>query len=1015
MRVIAKIVTLLVCTLIVPAAAFAQATIAGAVKDSSGAVLPGVTVEAASPALIEKVRTAVTDGTGQYRVEDLRPGTYTVTFSLAGFNTFKREGIELTGSFTATVNAELKVGSVAETITVSGEAPIVDVQSAKREMTLNNDVVRSIPNVRNYNSMVVLVPGVITNNNDVTTGVVTTQFPIHGGRNNEGRLSIDGLSIINPPGGGQPPTYVADIGNAQEVSFTTSGGLGESETAGLVMNLVPKTGGNTVHGSAFFSGTGEKLEADNFTDALRKQLPTPTPINKVYDLNGSIGGPIRHDRIWYFVNARTQGSTRIIAGIYYNQNAGDPTKWTYVPDVSRPQYNDRTWENGSGRITWQATPRNKMGGFWDEQVVCRACTGTTYGITDPARMSPEAGGLSQYKPLRVTQWTWSSPATNRLLLDAGMGTTYYGWGDFERDPNPTHDLIRVNEQCTRGCASNGGIPGLFYRSQDYALNYTGAYTWRASASYVTGAHSMKLGYQGTYMTDDRTWYTNSQNMTYRFDNGVPNQLTESISPWVNNARAGWNALFVQEQWTSGRLTLQGALRYDRASSWFPAQQEGPSRFLPTPMIFPETKGVDSYNDITPRMGVAYDVFGNGKTAIKANLGKYLEGVGVQLNFANSNPTLRVPTSTGPFQTQGVQRTWNDANKNLVPDCNLLNPLAQDLTASGGDFCGQISNLRFGQPVLTNNYDPALLNGWGVRSSDWNLGVAVQQQIAPRASIEVAYARRWYHGFTATDNVLTKSSDYTPFSIPAPADARLPGGGGYTVSGLYDVVPTLAGQISNLITDSRGYGNMYQYFNGVDVTLNVRTQGGLTFQGGTSTGQTVADACGVRASLPELNVGIGAGLAGSTVSPTSPYCHVAYGVLTQFRGLASYTVPKIDVQVSGVMQSKPGALLAANYAVPNAVAAQSLGRNLSGNVTNVTVNLISPGSMYGDRVNQLDFRVAKLLKFGTTRTTVGVDLYNALNASPILSYNNTFVPNGSWLLPTSVLTGRMARISAEFTF
>ncbi len=259
------------------------------------------------------------------------------------------------------------------------------------------------------------------------------------------------------------------------------------------------------------------------------------------------------------------------------------------------------------------------------------------------------------------------------------------------------------------------------------------------------------------MTDDRTWSTNSQNLTYRFNNGVPNQLTESIGPWVNNARAGWDAVFAQDTWTRSRLTLQGALRFDTSSSWFPAQQEGPSRFLPTPILIPETKGVNSYKDITPRLGVAYDVFGNGKTAIKANIGKYLEGVGVQLNYANANPTLRFPQTTSVFGTAGVTRTWTDANGNFTPDCNLQNPNSQDLRATGGDFCGALSNLSFGQNITTNNYDPALLNGWGVRSSDWNLGASIQQQLMARASIEVAYSRRWYHGFTVNDNLALSNS------------------------------------------------------------------------------------------------------------------------------------------------------------------------------------------------------------------------------------------------------------------
>jgi hypothetical protein len=998
--------------IVVPTAALAQAVIAGVVRDTSGAVLPGVTVEAASPALIEKVRSAVSDGAGQFRVEDLRPGTYTVTFTLPGFSTFKREGIELTGSFTATLNVELRIGSLEETITVTGESPIVDVRSARRETTLDNDVLKAIPSVRSYNALVVVVPGVVTNTNDVATGTATTQFPIHGGRNNEGRMTVDGLNVGNPPGGNQPPGYAVDVGNSQEITFTTSGGLGEAETAGLVMNVVPKTGGNSIQGSFFYSGSGKNLQSDN-TEGTG--LAAATPLTKVYDINFAIGGPIKKDRVWYFATARTQGSTRVNANMFYNKNAGDPTKWTYDPDLDRPGFSDRTWENVTGRITWQATPRNKIGGFWDEQSVCRKCEGATIGITTPAVAAPEAISPNPTKPLRVPQVTWSSPVTSRLLLDAGFGGTYYGWGGFERDPNPTRDLIRVSEQCAGGCANNGNRPGIVYRSQDFGDNRTGSYTWKASAAYVTGAHSFKVGYQGTLMTDDRTWSTNTQNLWYRVNNGVPNQLTQLISPWINNARAGWHAVFAQEQWTMKRLTLQGAVRFDNAGSWFPAQKIGPTRFLPVPYDFPETKGIDRYNDITPRMGLAYDVFGNGRTAVKMNLGKYLEGVGVQLNYANTNPTLRVPTSTGPFGTPGVTRTWTDANANFQPDCDLASPSANDFRGSGGDFCGQVSNLRFGQNVLTGNYDPDLLSGWGVRASDWSFGLSVQQQLMERMSIEVAYHRRSFAGFTLSDNLLVQPSDYDPWSLTAPVDPRLPNGGGYTITGLYDINPARAGQIDNLSTLANKYGDWYQYFNGVDITLNMRTQGGFTFQGGVSTGQNVADNCDVRASLPELSAGIGAGLVGSNVSPTSPYCHVAYGFLTQFRGLGTYTIPRIDVQVSSVFQSKPGAMLSANYAVPAAVVAQSLGRAPSGNVTNVTVNLVEPGSMYGDRINQLDFRFAKILRFGRTRTMVGLDLYNIANANPVLTYNNTFNPGGLWLQPNSILTGRLARISAEFTF
>jgi hypothetical protein len=238
---------------LVPASAYAQASITGVVKDSSGAVLPGVTVEASSPALIEKVRTAISDGTCQYRIVDLRAGTYTVTFALAGFGTLRREGIELAGSFTATVNADLKVGAVQESVTVTGETPIVDVQSAQRQVTVSGDVIASIPSSRAYGAIFALNPAVQMGAGaalDIQVMPGLSVFGGAGGRGTEGRVQLDGLNTGAPLSGGGTSGYVPDLGTAQEVSFTTSGGLGEAEVGGPVMNIVPRTGGNTIKGNA---------------------------------------------------------------------------------------------------------------------------------------------------------------------------------------------------------------------------------------------------------------------------------------------------------------------------------------------------------------------------------------------------------------------------------------------------------------------------------------------------------------------------------------------------------------------------------------------------------------------------------------------------------------------------------------------------------------------------------------------------------------------------------------------
>jgi hypothetical protein len=272
-----------------------------------------------------------------------------------------------------------------------------------------------------------------------------------------------------------------------------------------------------------------------------------------------------------------------------------------------------------------------------------------------------------------------------------------------------------------------------------------------------------------------------------------------------------------------------------------------------------------------------------------------------------------------------------------------------------------------------------------------------------------------------DNLSLLPSDLTPFSIVAPLDSRLPEGGGYNVSGLYDVVPEKAGQVNNLVADSRRYGTWGQYFNAVDVTVNVRVGKDFTFVGGTSTGQSVADNCDIRAHLPELATTttgtspFGPGLVGSIVTPVSPYCHVAFGILTQFRGLSSYVVPRADIQLAATFQSKPGAMLAANYAAPNSVVAPSLGRNLSGNASTVTINLVPPGTMYGDRINELDLRIGKILRFGPARSLVAVDIYNALNSSAVLTYNPAFVPGGTWLQPLTILTPRLIKLTAEIDF
>src|SRR5687768_9804980 len=366
---------------LLPSMTWAQASIAGVVRDSSGSVLPGATVEVSSPALIEKVRTAVSDSTGQYRVIDLRPGTYSVVFTLPGFNQFRRDGIELTGALTATVNADLRVGDLQETVTVTGETPIVDVQSVRRQTTLDNEILTTVPTARSWAATAVLIPGIVTQAGASADVQITPQMTVFGGmggRGNEGRMQVDGLGTGAALNGGGVSTYVADVSNAAEVVTTTSGGLGEAEVGGPTLSIVPRSGGNTVSGQAYLSGVTRGMVGSNYTDELRAAgLATPGALIKQWDFTGGVGGPIKQDRIWYYVTARDEGQHRTIPGIFPNLNAGlAPTpgdgnrSWFYEPDRSKEARGAESFQLYSARFTIQATPRNKFNIHWDWQVPC---------------------------------------------------------------------------------------------------------------------------------------------------------------------------------------------------------------------------------------------------------------------------------------------------------------------------------------------------------------------------------------------------------------------------------------------------------------------------------------------------------------------------------------------------------------------------------------------------------------------------------------------------------------------
>ena len=607
------------------------------------------------------------------------------------------------------------------------------------------------------------------------------------------------------------------------------------------------------------------------------------------------------DRFWFFTNYRNEGSWVTVPGMFANANLtgfttpdvpNSAVPFTYTANRALPDYTAGSWQVGSARATLQANAKNKFNVFWDEQHPCNGGSqlpngpgcrqpSSSYVFDGTTTTAPEAGSVWEAHQ-RVQQATWSSTVSNTMLIEAGFSNYLSRYGAFQEPGDVTQDLVRVTEGCSvNGCANNGSIPGLIYRSEAPSSNWIGAHTWHASMSHVRGAHNMKFGYQGAWHVDDSKNFSNLNYYSMTLQNGLASctngtatscpgvSLTETLNPFQIHNVVRYDAFYAQDQWVLGRFTLLGALRFDHAWSYFPTESIGGVRFYPGNITFSQTdptlttpsaalcgtvpasgipvgsgtciNNVTGYKNITPRGGMAWDVRGDGKTSIKVSLGKYLEAAASgNGNYTAGNPVLRMPTS--------VTRSWNDVNQNYTPNCNLANPLANG-------SCAQISNLNFGLPVFTNSFDSGLMGGWNVRPADWGLVSSVQQQLVGRTSVEFNYVLRWLENLTATDNILQPVSDYTPFTITAPLNPKLPGGGGYVVGSaaqpLYNVTQNVASTINNYTTLASNFGTQYQHYNGFLMNLTSRPSNGLTVSGGFNMGDTVSDNCAVRAMDPSL--------------------------------------------------------------------------------------------------------------------------------------------------------------------
>jgi len=1031
MRAFVRGLTAIGIVLLVSTAAHAQATLSGLVRDTSGAVLPGVNVEASSPALIEKTRATVTDSEGRYAIPDLRPGAYTVTFTLSGFKTIIRQGVELSGTNITTINADLAVGAVEETITVTGATPIVDLQSTTRQAVLDQEIVSAVPSSRTPFTVGVLIPGVVKGafmSQDVGGSVVqeVASLEANGGRTADQRMMVNGVALSSMIAGGWGGGAVPNATGTAEFAIDVSGVDAQAATGGVRINFIPRDGGNKFSGTLFGSYANDSFAADNFTGTdlskpcspgstttNRCGLATPNTIKANGDFNPGIGGPLARDKAWFFVSGRYLFADNFAAGVFPNRNANNLNAFSYDPDTSTRAVIHQEQQIGQARLTWQINPKNKIGVTTDFERFCACETGIGPGVT--GLTAPEAGVDRRFPLQRFVTMDWSSPVSNRLLLEASGIHRVERWGGMHLQEgkqgapsNLTPGIISVTDNPN---LITGG--SLTYRS---AAEFNNSWNWnihyRAAVSYITGTHTFKVGFNNAYGHHENTTYTNpAAPIAYTFANGSPTQITYRIAPRTVKVNVDHDlGLFAQDRWTVQRWTLSGGVRFDAFATSFPEQGISGTFFGHTlNATFPKLDNLN-WKDITPKLGATYDIFGNGKTALKVTLNKYLEGLGTTGGFAAADNVSDLPS---PIRRLNVQdtRTWSDSNGNFRPDCDLNN------YAANGE-CGGLTNAAtFGTVTPGLTYDPDLMTGWGKRGFNWEFTGSVQQEIVPRLGIEVQYARRWYGNIRVADDRAVTASDYDKFTFTVPSDSRLPDGGSYSLTG-YDLRAGARPQ-DLFVTLAENIGGASEHFDGVNVTVNARMMNGVRIQGGMGTGRQITDDCGAVAQAPELLHTFLGTPSRVFVFAARPFerCEQNNGWRTRYQGLATYTIPKVDVQLSGTFQNQPGAQLAANASIQGT--STSLGRRFGSDLPapfpafGRFFNIVEAGQVFIERLNQVDFRVSKLFRVEGTRTSINFDFYNVTNSNAVITENATY--GAAWQTPQSILLPRLFKISAQFDF
>jgi hypothetical protein len=960
--------------LLAPRPCHAQAVISGIARDTTGAVLPGVAVEASSDVLIEGARSVHTDADGRFTIVDLRPGTYVVQFTLPGFRTVRKEGVELASDVRLTLNAELSIGAREESIVVAAGRTTVDVESTQRTHVLGRDLLDALPTARNFSGLAALIPGVRMSNTDVGGNQQMEQIfmRVHGSRQTDTTVQVDGMQLNSLMGDGQVQAYFSDAANA-EVTYQTGGLAPEVSAGGLRINMVPREGGNRTAGSVFAGGIHRAWQGDNVTPELRERgLSLADTVDHVSDYNLGIGGPLRRSRLWYFASVRRIATNDVVANNFHADG--------------RPGVEDQWIYNALVRLTWQASPRVKVTSYFDRYPKFKGHE--MVALTDPetaARRREWRNALYYTAQAKAT-----ALLSRRFLLEGGYSSnveyfsaTYQPGIGKPRGSAAWYTQTGHEELVGYGTVTpyrywngiNGPASGTDPRKQVLS----------AALSYVTGTHTVKTGVQwgfGPFVTRGDL----NGDLIQLYRNGQPDSVQVFNTP--REAREYLNAdlgIFAQDSWRLNRLTLNYGLRFEYFNGEISEQSAPAGRFVPS-RRFERVPCMPCWFDVAPRFGASYDLLGDARTAVKATANKYMAGQA--LGFAQRY---------NPFSTQSDVRSWVDVSGDDV---------AQD------SEIGPSNDARFGLATLTRRPAADI-----AREYDWEYSAGIQHQVAPGVSVGAAWFRRRTFGMTQSVNGPFGRADYEVVDVVSPLDgAILP---------VYNLDPAKRGLIDRVDVNSTDPAVRALSYTGFEVAASARIAGATVF-GGWTVDRSVLNHCDELENWGNLSSVIYDAASVNAQQPKSDYHYCNQSGLDlplrhELKMAGAYQLPW-RMQVNLAFQSYAGAPLPTRWNIGRTTRydADCVGPCIPGalvvpNLTPTTyvLDLTPPGRAHYRRLNQLDLGLRKSVTVRGARLSGQIDLFNTTNSSYVKTQVTTFGPSLGRVLST--IQPRTMRLAVQLHF